>query len=706
MKNSYFKALSGLFALCALLVGGGCDDSDSEVNEKPYAISVSQNEMAAYYRITTPTAAGAGETVSVEVEVTSENHYLQFVSANGVACEQVAGDTRGGTFEFVMPERDVTLSVIISEFKPEEYPINAPVSQEYTVNVAKAAVAGETVEVEIVVANGMLTVSACLFNDNPCELVSSGAVSWKYRFTMPAEEVNLIVAINLDMHTISLKQGEHTTLRMLNCCEDWDAEIKVFEESMYGVVKFMWSADLGYDGQVKITGQTTGQNIEYSYGDDPDMGKCWKCVMPDEPILIETSAVEKTDYLGKPFVGKYKGFLLTASEATQVTQSNSPVFSVELRSNTSYLVKSEDTNSFDFDGCYKFDEGRNTFGYLEEFSDDGYGNMDFGVSGSWFTSGDALVYISNLKDDTPENVRYYFASTSDFKFVSASSDKYGSTYLVELDKSNEKTWYYIERQTRKARPVTLEFDKGTSIGEKSEAIVSDETSPLFRYSYDPETGIPHFTMRGKEAGTYRSDSDNDQDPALTLDGFGKAFYGDTEGTYTLQGSVVTFTAGQRQCEFAIDMQKMTYSMISSGEWNGPKVFSTSFEKESQIAVCGNKATKGSMEISLDSDYSGNEKIGYAKFTASVWDSGKFRYVDVTAGTCVYTYNPGTQSILISQVLVGTADGRSMEYIDLRFKVSEDKETLTFEEDTLLRATSGGNMTYIKLKGLQLKKSEQ
>lgn len=77
MKNSYFKALSGLFALCALLVGGGCDDSDSEVNEKPYAISVSQNEMAAYYRITAPTAAGAGETVSVEVEVTSENHYLK-----------------------------------------------------------------------------------------------------------------------------------------------------------------------------------------------------------------------------------------------------------------------------------------------------------------------------------------------------------------------------------------------------------------------------------------------------------------------------------------------------------------------------------------------------------------------------------------------------------------------------------------------------
>ena len=83
-----------------------------------------------------------------------------------MACEQVAGDTRGGTFEFVMPERDVTLGVIIQEFKPEEYPINAPVSQEYTVAVAKTAVAGEVVDVEIVVTNGMFAVSACLFNDS------------------------------------------------------------------------------------------------------------------------------------------------------------------------------------------------------------------------------------------------------------------------------------------------------------------------------------------------------------------------------------------------------------------------------------------------------------------------------------------------------------------------------------------------------------
>lgn len=442
MKNSYFKALSGLFALCALLVGGGCDDSDSEVNEKPYAISVSQNEMAAYYKIKAPTAAGAGETVSVEVEVTSENHYLKFVSANGVACEQVAGDTRGGTFEFVMPERDVTLGVIIQEFKPEEYPINAPVSQEYTVAVAKTAVAGEVVDVEIVVTNGMFAVSACLFNDTPCELVSSGTVTWKYRFTMPAEEVTLTVATDLERHLISLKQGEHTSLRMLNCCDDWEAVPPVFDECMYGIVKFMWSADLGYDGQVKITGQTTGNNIEYTYQtDDPDMGECWSCVMPDEPILIETSAVEKTDYVGKLFVGTYKGFQLTASK-TQVIRGNSSEFSMELKTNTSYFVKSTDANRFDFDGCYEFDEAKNRFEYLAEFSDDGYGEMDFGAGGSWFEGGDAFVYINDLIDDKPDNVKYYFTSTADFEFVSAASDSYGSRYLIELNRAGAKSWYY------------------------------------------------------------------------------------------------------------------------------------------------------------------------------------------------------------------------------------------------------------------------
>lgn len=700
MKNLYFKALSSLFALCALIAGGGCDDSDSEVNEKSYAIAISQSEMASYYKIKAPTAAEAGETVSVEVEVTSEGHYLEFVSANGVACKQVSGDTRGGTFEFIMPERDVTLGIIILELRPEEYPINVPVSDEYTVTVAKAAVAGAVVDVEIVVTNGMFAVSACLFNDTPCELVSSGTISWKYRFTMPAEEVTLTVATDFDRHLISLKQGEHTRLWMLNCCDDWEAVPPVFDESMYGIVKFMWSADLGYNGQVKIMGQTTGSNIDYTYQtDDPDMGECWSCIMPDEPILIETSAVEKTDYVGKPFVGAYKGFQLTASK-TQVIRGNSSEFSMELKTNTSYFIKSTDANRFDFDGCYKFDETKNRFEYLAEFSDNGYGKKDFGASGHWLESGDALVYINDLITDKPDNVKYYFTSTADFEFVCAASNSYGSSYLIEQNKAGTKSWYYIKSENRSVRPVDLEFKKGASIGENSEATVSDETAVLFRYSFDPENGIPVFTLRSKEAGTYMPESGSG--PKLTLDGFDHASYGDLEGTYTLQGSVVTFVSGSERSEFAIDMQKMTYSTISSGVWDGPKVFSASFDKDSAIAIFGNEPTKGSVTIRLDSDFSGNEKQGYAKFKATVYDTVWFRDTNVTDEVRAYTYDSATRTLLISQVLVGTADGRGTERIDLRFKVSDDQKTLTCEEDILLRAISGGDRTYIKFKGLQLK----
>ena len=75
---------------------------------------------------------------------------------------------------------------------------------------------------------------------------------------------------------------------------------------------------------------------------------------------------------------------------------------------------------------------------------------------------------------------------------------------------------------------------------------------------------------------------------------------------------------------------------------------------------------------------------------------------MTDEACVYTYDPATRILLISQVLVGTADGRGTERIDLRFGVSDDKRELTCGEDILLRAISGGDRTYIKLKGLQLK----
>ena len=179
--------------------------------------------------------------------------------------------------------------------------------------------------------------------------------------------------------------------------------------------------------------------------------------------------------------------------------------------------------------------------------------MDFGAGGSWFEGGDAFVYINDLIDDKPDNVKYYFTSTADFEFVSAASDSYGSRYLIELNRAGAKK-LVLCRAWDPERPAGRSgIREGASIGENSEATVSDETAALFRYSYDPETGIPVFTLRGKEAGTYRPGSGSG--PELTLDGFGHAVYGDAEGAYTLQGSVVAFVSGAERSEFAIDMQR-------------------------------------------------------------------------------------------------------------------------------------------------------
>ena len=53
------------------------------------------------------------------------------------------------------------------------------------------------------------------------------------------------------------------------------------------------------------------------------------------------------------------------------------------------------------------------------------------------------------------------------------------------------------------------------------------------------------------------------------------------------------------------------------------------------------------------------------------------------------------------MLVGTADGRSTERVNIVFDVNADNSKLTCNEDKLLRAVSGGDTRYINLKGLTL-----
>lgn len=515
--------------------------------------------------------------------------------------------------------------------------------------------------------------------------------------TLPASDVDYIsfsTPSNV-MLPITPKQGDNTTLIMYNSSDDWEKEPeeRKFDNYPGKLVKFMWYADYGYVGKLKIT-TASGENVPYEYvTDDEEFGTCWLCAMPEEPITIETIGTEKTTYASRAFVGNYKGYPITV-ESNGLTALSDPSFSLELSANTSFhaTVSGEKT----FGGCYIFNDERNTFAYDDDYSADVYGKKTYGVTGTWFESGDALVIVNNLTDDRPDNNRYYIVSTSDFSCVMASSDVYASRNLIEMQGSTEKKWYYYNKLDGTIEPVDVAFTVGSSISNAEEALVSDKTgTPLFRYSHRSPDSFPVFTMKGKEAGTYTAESgvgDN-----LVVDGFGGATYGKTTGTYTVANGVLTFTAPSGvETTFLLNTTSHTYSIAMSEEWDGPENFAT--------AITGtydtNTSSMGMFALTLNHDYAGNVEKGTVKVQVTL-TSDWYETKEIIANTASFTYDATLKQLTISGLLVGTADGRSSERINIVFDVNDDKTQLTCNEDKLLRALSGGDTRYVNLKGLTL-----
>ena len=515
--------------------------------------------------------------------------------------------------------------------------------------------------------------------------------------TLPASDVDYIsfsTPSNV-MLPITPKQGDNTTLIMYNSSDDWEKEPeeRKFDNYPGKLVKFMWYADYGYVGELKIT-TASGENVPYEYvTDDEEFGTCWLCAMPEEPITIETIGTEKTTYASRAFVGNYKGYPITVG-SNGLTALSDPSFSLELSGNTSFhaTVSGEKT----FGGCYIFNDERNTFAYDDDYSADVYGKKTYGVTGTWFEGGDALVIVNNLTDDRPDNNRYYIVSTSDFSCVMASSDVYASRNLIEMQGSTEKKWYYYNKLDGTIEPVDVAFTAGSAISNAEEALVSDKTgTPLFRYSHRSPDSFPVFTMKGKEAGTYTAESgvgDN-----LVVDGFGGATYGKTTGTYTVANGVLTFTAPSGvETTFLLNTTSHTYSIAMSEEWDGPENFVT--------AITGtydtNTSSMGMFALTLNHDYAGNVEKGTVKVQVTL-TSDWYETKEIIANTASFTYDATLKQLTISGLLVGTADGRSSERINIVFDVNDDKTQLTCNEDKLLRALSGGDTRYVNLKGLTL-----
>lgn len=515
--------------------------------------------------------------------------------------------------------------------------------------------------------------------------------------TFPASDVDFITFDGTQQFylPITLKQGEGTTIVMYNASDDWDkdpAERK-FDQLAGQPVKFVWYSDYGFDGTLKIT-SASGDDVPYEYvTDDEDFGSCWLCIMPAEPITIETVGTEKTTFAGRAFVGDYKGFPISVG-ANGVLQSAAPTLNLNLAANSSFhaTVSGEKT----FGGCYTFNDATNRFSYDDAYSADVWGRRTYGVSGKWFEGGDALVVVNDLNNDKPDYNRYYFASTADCSYTAAASDSYGSRYLLELLEGSARRWYYYDRLSNSIEPVSLSFSKGASVADAADALVSNAAGEtLFRYTRASETAQPTFQLKGKEAGTFLPESGTGD--ALVLDGFGNATYGSAKGTYTYENGVVKMkpTTGS-EMTFLVDLTTMKYSTSAAAEWDGAENFATPVNGRYD----SNAMSMGMFALQFNHNYAGKEAKGSVKVQVTL-TSDMYETKEIIASTASYTYDATAKQITVSGVLAGTADGRNSERISIVFDVNDAKTQLTCNEDKLLRAVSGGDTRYINLKGLTL-----
>ncbi len=681
--------------VAALLLGvAGCDKENGNDSPKEYTITLNYDESLCVVNV--PSSAAEGEKVSVEVAVIEEGYYLYSVTVNNVACEQEKPSEGTRSFySFTMPAKNVTLSaIVLPEAAPTyliTYDAEAVDSEYYTVDCPNYGEADSQIKVTVTMTDPRRKVSELTYNGHPCDLLSVIEADSKYvfGFTMPSESVFLAFTVSLDRHLIRPVAGENSYITMLNCSDHWDDpdDERIYDESVEGLVKFWWGASLGYEADMKITSDSGNDLKMYWTDEDSDFGECWFFVMPDEGVTMQTTATEKTDYLGKPFVGDYVGYQILAG-VNNVWTPSATTLSMTLNGNTSFYAQSTDENSFNFDGCYKYDLEKNTFVCLEEYSDNGYGKKDFGVNGTWFEDGYAFVYVTNLLEDKPDNMKYYFVSQKPgFTMVDASYDSYGSRHLIEVENEGVRSWTLIETMNLRATRVDLKFTVGSSISQKCEAIVYDGESALYRYTYAGEGSTPVFTVHGKEAGSYEGAS-------LVLDGFGNAKCDGVEGTYTLNRNIlcVVLSSGEK-LYYLLDTDNKTCIAVKSEDWTGAENFSASGD-----CVYNGAEDQGKISLSFDHYLTGATKKGNVavKVTLGSNDSR-----DVISSNVPYLWEPSTSKIYISGILCGTADGRSTQRVDIILNVSDDLSSMSVEGDVILRAASGGNNCYLPLNELTL-----
>lgn len=506
-------------------------------------------------------------------------------------------------------------------------------------------------------------------------------------------------------HDIFIKSGEHTLI----CLLDWRNNTDIYGVAQIDPTKpfdwrgcwadgnphFLVDTDKGYVSEFAITGTYTGKVysnnpnfVFWSTKDNNLLGMdSYSFDMPFEPIEISTRAYELDTYADAPFLGEYKGIAIRP-ETNRIAHKAPAVMSVAFDANTTYTLKTTDSNAFDVFDIYKWDEEKNTVSYIP-YEGEMRNPMDikiwYGITGKFYEGNLLFATIHNIVEDKPDNNVRYIASKDDVDFTVATADEYERYILVQVKPKNgsaARYFYYDDIATYPAE-VTMQWISGNNIGENSVAYCVDANGErIFKYDYKGAGNSPVFTFRGKEYGTYTGSRGN-----LTLDGFGKCTLGSDSGSYTIDGGVVNVEIGNETITLAIDNTSRTYSTTSSNKWDGQQTYTLTTATGAYMN--GEQNTNNYMYISFDTDLRGNPLPGSASVVFEVARTDGFSAkITVTQDIGTYIYDAASKTVVITDLYMGTSATTSGRR-NLTMKISDDKCSMWVDdsEESRLYSTS-------------------
>ncbi len=499
-------------------------------------------------------------------------------------------------------------------------------------------------------------------------------------------------------HDIFISSDPHAKVRLL----DWRNNTDIFGEAQIDPTKpddwrgcwadgnphYLVDTEKGYTSEVVITGTYTNK----VYTDNPNfvfwstkennlLGiDSYSFDMPYEPVEIKSVSEELDTYEGAPFLGNYKGYLLTP-ESNRISRNTKATLSVEFKANTTYVITSTDKNAYDVIDLYKWNQEKNTVSYIPyEGPQRNPLEIDiwYGLVGNFTGDGILFATMHNIVEDKPDNNVKYFATNKDADVTVAVADQYNRYALVQSIASGEKArYFYYDEGITIPQEVTMEFVSGDNIAKNSVAYCVSGGDRIFKYTYT-EGGEPVYTFRGKEYGTYKSE---DGGAELTLDGFDTCTLGGKQGTYEIKDGVVNATIGSETYTLIIDLSMHTYK-DNSGEDNSPWTGAVSYRITNAVGKYSNEpeAAIHTMSIDFDRDLFGHNNPGFVAIRMDFSSNGGLRTTGGVSDICNYIYNAKNNTVTITSVYVGTAPNASGKK-NLILHVSADKRSIWFDDST-------------------------